>query len=58
MGESPLKQLIQGLATYARALRALAIQKDLQPAYDDLCNVLDILNARLGEDEDPVRPDW
>lgn len=58
MGESPLKQLILGLARYAKALRGLATQQDLQPAYDDLCDVLDMLNNRLSEYEEPVRRDW
>lgn len=58
MGESPLKQLVRGLAGYARALRGLAMQQGLQHVYNDMCDVLDTLNVRLSEDEEPVLPDW
>ncbi len=57
---SPLRNLVQGMADHARALRTVASSSPgLQAIYDRLCNVLDELNSELAEeDEGSIDTDW
>jgi hypothetical protein len=57
--DSPVRQLVKGMAVYAKILRRLATTPDLQRVYDNLCDVLDALNEELrDEDEGMLNPDW
>ncbi|MBW4691509.1 MAG: hypothetical protein KME27_07040 [Lyngbya sp. HA4199-MV5] len=57
--ESPLRQLVRGLAGYARTLKSLATKPGLKAVYNNLCGVLDMLNAELKDErEGPLPPDW
>lgn len=57
--ESPLRQLVRGLAGYARTLRTLATSPGLQTVYNNLCDVLDKLNSELKDErEGSLKPDW
>lgn len=57
--ESPLRQLVRGLAGYARTLKTLATNPGLQAVYNNLCDVLDTLNTELKDErEGSLTPDW
>jgi hypothetical protein len=57
--ESPLRQLVRGLAGYARALRNLAGNPGLKTVYNNLCDILDTLNEELKDEyEGPIPSDW
>ncbi|NJO51227.1 MAG: hypothetical protein HC840_19280 [Leptolyngbyaceae cyanobacterium RM2_2_4] len=48
---SPLRNLVQGMAAHAMALRVVALSNPgLQEIYDRLCDVLDDLNFELEEE--------
>jgi len=58
--DSPVRKLVRGIAGYAKALRGIAVSRpDLQKIYNNLCDVLDVLNEELkDEDEGMLVPNW